>query len=54
MAILGNKNSLIEDEIEEKDKYTIPAVIRQDEKEMSLKKYFLFMQGKEWQDKGVY
>lgn len=38
MAILGNKNSLIEDDIEQKDEYTIPAVIRRDEKEMSLKK----------------
>ena len=38
MAILGNKNNLIEDELEDKDKYTVPAVIRPDEKEMSLKK----------------
>lgn len=38
MAILGNKNSLIKDDLEEKNKYTIPAVIRKDEKEISLKK----------------
>lgn len=38
MAILGNKNSLIEEEQERKDAYTVPAVIREDEKEMSLKK----------------
>lgn len=38
MAILGNKNSLIEDEVEEKEEYTAPAVIRHDEKELSLKK----------------
>lgn len=38
MAILGNKNNLIEDDIEEKEEYTVPAVIRHDEKEMSLKK----------------
>lgn len=38
MAILGNKNNLIEDDIEEKEEYTIPAVIRHDKKEMSLKK----------------
>lgn len=37
MTILGNRNSLIEDDIEEKESYTIPAVIRNDE-EMSLKK----------------
>lgn len=38
MAILGNKNSLIEDEILETEDYTVPAVIRHDEKEISLKK----------------
>lgn len=38
MAILGNRNSLIEDEILESEDYTVPAVIRHDEKEMSLKK----------------
>lgn len=41
MAILGNKHSLIEDEPEQKDEYIIPAVIRHDEKEMSLKKSLL-------------
>ncbi len=38
MAILGNKNSLIEDDAEQSEKYIIPAVIRKDEKDMSLKK----------------
>lgn len=40
MAILGNKNKFIEDDLEEKSTYTIPAMIRNsnDEKEMSLKK----------------
>lgn len=39
MAILGKKNSLIEDDdIEKQENYTVPAVIRHDEKEMSLKK----------------
>lgn len=37
MAILG-KYSLIEDEVQETDVYTVPAVIRKDEKEISLKK----------------
>lgn len=37
MAILGNRRSLIEDDIDEKS-YTVPAVIRHDEKEMTLKK----------------
>jgi len=37
MAILG-RNNLIDDEIEEKQGYTIPAVIKHDEQEMSLKK----------------
>lgn len=38
MAILGNRNNLIDEE-EQKSEYTIPAVIRNDsEKEMSLKK----------------
>lgn len=38
MAILGNRNSLLEDEIFQTEEYTIPAVIRHDEKEISLKK----------------
>lgn len=39
MAILGNKNSLIDEDLEQKNEYTIPAMIRNgDEKEMSLKK----------------
>lgn len=39
MAILGNKYSLIdEDDIKKSEDYTVPAVIRHDEKEMSLKK----------------
>lgn len=38
MAILGNKNNLIEDDIEEKEEYTVPAVIRNDGREFSLKK----------------
>lgn len=38
MAILGNRHSLIEEEIEEQKGYTVPAVIRKDEKELSLKK----------------
>ena len=38
MTILGNKNSLIDDDTEQDEKFTIPAVIREDEKEMSLKK----------------
>lgn len=38
MAILGNRNSLIEDDLQETESYTVPAVIRHDEKEMSLKK----------------
>ena len=38
MAILGNRNSLIEDDAEQNEDYIIPAVIRQDEKDMSLKK----------------
>lgn len=39
MAILGNKHNLIEDDLKEKDQYTIPAMIRNDDKtEMSLKK----------------
>jgi TonB family protein len=37
MTILGNKNKFIDD-IDEKEGYTIPAVIKHDEKEMSLKK----------------
>ena len=40
MTILGNKNKFIED-IDEKEAYTIPAVIKRDEKEMSLKKSLL-------------
>lgn len=38
MAILGNRNSLIEDDFPQTENYTVPAVIRQDEKQMSLKK----------------
>lgn len=38
MAILGNKNNLIEENLEEKNEYTVPAVIKRDEKELSLKK----------------
>ena len=37
MTILGNKNIFIEDDIDEKQAYTVPAVIRNNE-EMSLKK----------------
>lgn len=37
MAILGNKNSLIDD-IEERDDYTIPAMLRKEEDGISLKK----------------
>lgn len=38
MAILGNRNSLIEDDLEEQVEYTIPAMIRKEEKGISLKK----------------
>lgn len=38
MAILGNKNSLINDTLKEKDEYTIPAMIRNKEDGISLKK----------------
>jgi len=38
MAILGKNNNLLEDDIDENEVYTTPAVIRHDEKEMSLKK----------------
>lgn len=38
MAILGNKNNLLDDDLGEKGVYTVPAVIRHDEKELSLKK----------------
>lgn len=37
MAILGNKN-LINEDLEEKSSYTIPATVRQENKEISLKK----------------
>ena len=37
MAILGNRNSLIEEE-EQQSKYTVPAMIRKDEEGISLKK----------------
>lgn len=40
MTILGKKNSFIE-EIEQKEDFSIPAVYKQDEKEMSLKKSIL-------------
>lgn len=38
MAILGNKYNLIDEDIAEKQGYTIPATIKKDSKEMSLKK----------------
>lgn len=38
MTILGNKNSLIEEEMGQKDEYTVPAVIRNDEDGISFKK----------------
>lgn len=38
MAILGNRNNLIDKDIDEKENYTIPAVIKKDERELSLKK----------------
>lgn len=38
MAILGNRNNLIDDDIELNDSYTIPATVRNDKQEMSLKK----------------
>lgn len=37
MAILGNKNSFIDD-LDEKESFTIPTVIKNDDKQMSLKK----------------
>jgi TonB family protein len=42
VAILGNKNSLIEEEAEHNEKCIMPAVIRKDEKELSLKKSIFF------------
>lgn len=41
MAILGNRNSLISDDLKEKDSYTIPAMVRNHKDEMSLKKSVL-------------
>lgn len=41
MAILGNKHSLIHEEIEEKNSYTIPATVRKEEESLSLKKSIL-------------
>lgn len=38
MAILGNKNSLIDKDLESKESYTIPATARDNKDEMSLKK----------------
>lgn len=38
MAILGNKYNLIDEDLKEKDSYTIPAMVRNDKEEMSLKK----------------
>lgn len=38
MTILGNKNSLIEEEMGQKDEYTVPAMIRNDEDGISFKK----------------
>lgn len=41
MTILGNRNNFIKEELEDDKGYTIPAVFRKDEKEMSLKKSVL-------------
>lgn len=41
MAILGNRNNLIEDDLLSRESYTIPATVRKDEKELSLKKSIL-------------
>lgn len=38
MAILGNRHSLIDEDIDKKEEYTIPAMIKKDEDGMSLKK----------------
>ncbi len=38
MAILGNKNNLIEEDIDKKEDYTIPATAREDKDGVSLKK----------------
>lgn len=38
MAILGNLNNLIDDDMDRKEPYTIPSMVRNDDKEMSLKK----------------
>ncbi len=38
MAILGNKGSLIDNDIEEKENYIIPSVVRNEDNNMSLKK----------------
>lgn len=38
MAILGNRNNLIDKDIEEKEEYTIPAMMKKDDDGMSLKK----------------
>lgn len=38
MTILGNKNNLIDEDLEENKGYTLPAVANKEEKEMSLKK----------------
>ena len=38
MTILGNRSSLLEDEVFGTEEFTVPAVFKQDEKEMSLKK----------------
>lgn len=41
MAFLGNRNNLIEEEEIEQDEYALPAVIRKNEQDMSLKKSIL-------------
>lgn len=41
MAILGNKNNLIDEDIDEKEDYTIPAMVKKDQEGMSLKKSIL-------------
>lgn len=38
MSILGNRNSLIDEDLEEEQGYTIPAVVRKNEESLSFKK----------------
>lgn len=38
MAILGNRNSLIDEDLGQKDEYTVPAMIRKEEEGISFKK----------------